>query len=134
MEKIIKNCRVKKSNRDNTNRENFRILLGFKEKDLFITKEESVLIKIMKVLSMERILLQYFVLNYKIYVYFPEHKLAIEIDEKGHTDRKIDYEIERKNKVKEKLGCIFIRINPGEKDYDIFVEIGKIHNRIKESV
>ena len=88
----------------------------------------------MKVLSMERILLQYFVLNYKIYVYFPEHKLAIEIDEKGHTDRKIDYEIERKNKVKEKLGCIFIRINPGEKDYDIFVEISKIHNHIKQSV
>ena len=38
MEKIIINCRgVKKSNRDNTNRENFRILLGFKENDLFIT-------------------------------------------------------------------------------------------------
>ena len=31
MKKIIKNCRgVKKSNRNNTNRENFRIILGFK--------------------------------------------------------------------------------------------------------
>ena len=83
---------------------------------------------------MEKILLQYFVLNYKIDSYFPEHKLAIEIDEKGHTDRKINYEIERKNKVKEKLGCKFIRINPDQKDYDIFVEIGKINNYIVKSV
>ena len=52
IKKIIKNFRgVKKSNRDNTNRENCRILLGFKENDRFITKEESVLIKIMKVFS-----------------------------------------------------------------------------------
>ena len=60
MEKIIKICSgVKKSNGDNTNRENFRILLSFKENDLFITKEASVLNKIMKVFSMEKMLLQY---------------------------------------------------------------------------
>ena len=35
MEKIIKICRgVKKSNKNNTDRENFRILLGFKENDI----------------------------------------------------------------------------------------------------
>ena len=121
MEKIIKNCRgVKKSNRNNTNRENFRILLGFKENDLFITKEASVLNKIMEVFSMEKILLQYNVLSYQIDAYFPIHKLAIEIDEKGHADRKINYEIERKNKIKEKLGCKFIRINPDKENYDVF--------------
>ena len=27
------------------------------------------------------------VLGYKIYFYLPKHKLAIEVDEKGHTDR-----------------------------------------------
>ena len=44
MEKIITNCRgVKKFNRNNKNRENFRIHLGFNENDLFITKEASVL-------------------------------------------------------------------------------------------
>ena len=61
MEKVIKNCRgVKKSNKNNTNRENFRIFLDFKENDMFITKEVSVLNKIMKVL------LQHDVLGYQI--------------------------------------------------------------------
>ena len=88
----------------------------------------------MKVFSMEKILLQYDVLSYQIDAYFLEHKLAIEIDELGHNDRNIDKETSRKNKRKEKLGCKFIRINPGKKNYDIFVEIGKIHNQIKESI
>ena len=30
---------------------------------------------------------QHSVLNYQIDLYFSEHKLAIEVDEKGHTDR-----------------------------------------------
>ena len=49
-EKIIKNCRgVKKykNSQDKSNREeqrqNFRLLLGFKEHDIFLTKEQSVL-------------------------------------------------------------------------------------------
>ena len=50
-------------------------------------KEESVTIKIIKVFSNEKILLQHSVLNYQIDLYFSEHKLAIEVDEKGHTDR-----------------------------------------------
>ena len=49
MEKIIKNCRgVKKFGR-----KYFRTILGFNENDLFITKEASVLNKIMEVFSME---------------------------------------------------------------------------------
>ena len=135
MEKIIKTCRgVKTFNRDNTNRENFRILLVFKENDLLITKEASVLNKIMKVFSMEKILFQYDVLSYQIDAYFPQHKLAIEIDELGHNDIDIDKETTRENKIKEKLQCKFIRINPDKRDYDIFVEIGKIHNHIVKSV
>ena len=36
---------------------------------------------------------QYSVLGYKIDLYFHEYKLAIEVDELGHNDRNIDYEI-----------------------------------------
>ena len=50
-------------------------------------KKESVTIKIIKVFSNEKILLQHSVLNYQIDLYFSEHKLAIEVDVKGHTDR-----------------------------------------------
>ena len=36
---------------------------------------------------------QYSVLGYRIDVYFHDYKLEIEIDENGHGDRKIGYEI-----------------------------------------
>ena len=36
-------------------------------------------------------------------MYFPELKLAIEVDEKGHTDRDEEKENERKEKIKKNL-------------------------------
>ena len=63
-------------------------------------KEESVTTKIMEVLLNEKIIPQYSVLNYKIDLYFSEHKLAIEVDEKGDTDRDEKNENEREEKVK----------------------------------
>ena len=96
-------------------------------------KEESVTIKIIKVFSNEKILLQHSVLNYQIDLYFSEHKLAIEVGQKGHIDRDEKKENEREEKIKKELGCKFIRINPDAKNYDIFVEIGKIQNHIIES-
>ena len=65
----------------------FRCKLGFKLYDIIMCKEESVTIKIIKVFSNEKILLQHSVLNYQIDLYFSEHKLAIEVGQKGHTDR-----------------------------------------------
>ena len=35
--------------------------------------------------------------------------------------------------IEKELGCKFIRIYPDAENYDIFVEIGKIHNHIIES-
>ena len=78
-------------------KEDFRCKLELTLRDITISKEESVTIKIIKAFSNEKILLQHPVLNYQIDLNFPEHKLAIEIDEKGHTDRD-----EKKKKMKEK--------------------------------
>ena len=91
-----------------------------------MSKEESVTIKIIKTFSNEKILPQNSVLAYQIDLNFLEHKLAIEVDEKGHTDRDEKKENEREEKIKKELGCKFIRINPDAENYDIFVEIGKI--------
>ena len=33
---------------------------------------------------------------------------------------------------KKKLNCVFIRINPDKKDFNIFKEINKIHRSIKK--
>ena len=48
-----------------------------------MSKEESVTAKIIKAFSNKRTLPQHSVLSYQIDLYFPEHKLAMEIDE-GH--------------------------------------------------
>ena len=51
----------------------------------------------------------------------------------GHNDRNINYEIQRQKALENELNCVFIRINPDEKDFNIFKEINKIHRHIIES-
>ena len=67
--------------------DDFQSQLGFKLHDLTMSKEESVTTKIIKAFPNDEILLQHKVLDYFIDLYFPDHKLAIEVDKKGHTDR-----------------------------------------------
>ena len=52
-----------------------------------MSKEESVTKNVIKAFSNEQRLPQHSVLSYQIDLYFPKHKLAIEVDEKGHIDR-----------------------------------------------
>ena len=111
----------------------FKTRLGFNQHDLIMAKEQSVLTKTMKVFASEEILWQYSALCYKINLYFSKHRLAIEVDEKGQKDRSIDYEIKRQVEIEKELDCEYIRIIPDGKDFDVYVEIGKIHNDIKES-
>ena len=130
MSKIIKNCRgEKKAKKKNTS--DFRYKLGFKLHDIIMCKEESVT-KIIKAFSNEKILLQHSVLSYQIDFQFSEHKLAIEVDEKGHTNRDEKREDEREEKIREELGCKFIRINLDAENY-IFLEIGKLKGYIAQS-
>ena len=44
-------------------------------------------------------------------IYFCECFLAVEIDEKKHTDRDIIFEEKRQKTLEKKIGCKFIRIN-----------------------
>ena len=79
---------------------NFSAGLGFRQHDLIMTQEQSVLTNIIAVFAAEKIILQYNVLGYRVDAYLPKHKLGIEINEQGHNDRSIDHEIERKNNKK----------------------------------
>ena len=65
-----------------------------------MSKVESITTKISKLFKKEKVRLQHKVLNYYIDFYFLEYKLAVEIDEKGHLDRKEEEEQERENKIK----------------------------------
>ena len=98
-----------------------------------MTKGQSVLIKIIRILASEKILLQRSVLSYRIDLYFPKHILAIEVHEKGYADRSKYENIERRNAIIEHLDCKFISINPDENDFDVDIEIGKMYNHIEKS-
>ena len=75
---------------------------------------------------MKKILLQHSVLGYRLDLYFPKHKLAIEVDEKGHTGRDKRKEIERQETIEKEHGCKFIRINPDENNYYKYVKFSEI--------
>ena len=96
------------------------------------TKEQTIINSIKDTFEGENIQTQYSVLGYRINLYFHEYKLAIEVHELGHTNRNINNEIERQEALEKELNCIFIRINPDEKDFNIFKEINKIHRHTKK--
>ena len=58
---------------------------------------------------------QYNVLGDRIGLSFHDYKVAIEIDENGHSDKNIDYEI--KKAIEQELDCKFIRIDADKEIY-----------------
>ena len=123
---VIMHCRTPESCK-------FKRNLGFKLHDLINCKEQTVLESIKDAFEGEDMQTQYTVMGYRIDLYFHEYKLAIEVDELGHNDRNIDYEIQRQRAIEKELGCVFIRINPDEEKFNIFTAINKIHRHIKRS-
>jgi very-short-patch-repair endonuclease len=59
------------------------------------------------------------VLKYRVDLYLPVQKIAIEIDEFGHAGRDPEYEAEREKQIKDHLQCKFIRFDPDEKNFKI---------------
>ena len=77
---------------------------------------------------------------FRIDIDFTEYFLAVEIDEKGHTDRNLIFEEKRQKTLEKKLNCTFIRINTSKENYDADYEASRIQtfisnfnkNKIKE--
>ena len=55
---------------------------------------------------------------FRIDIYFTKYCLAVEIDEKGHTDRDLKFEEKRQEALEKRLNCTFIRINTSRKNFD----------------
>ena len=123
--KIIMNSRTDESCK-------FKRNLGFTLHDVINTKEQTVINSIKDAFEGENMQTQYSVLSYRIDLYFHKYKLAVEVDELGHADRNINYEIERQRALERKLNLVFIRINPDEPDFNIFTEINKVHRHINQ--
>ena len=60
--------------------------------------------------------------------------LAVEIDEKGHTDRDIIFEEKRQKALEKKRGCKCIRINTSnaKNSYDLHYEVSNVQAFIDE--
>ena len=48
---------------------------------------------------------------FRIDAFFSKYSLAVEIDQKGHTDRDLILEQKRQKALEKRLNCTFIRIN-----------------------
>ena len=123
--KIIMDCRTDESC-------NLKRNLGFTLHDVINTKEQTVINSIKDAFEGENMQTQYTALNYRIDLCFHKYKLAIEVDELGHNDKNIDYEIQRQQALVRELSCEFIRINPDAIDFNIFKETNKIHRHINQ--
>ena len=115
----------------------FRSDLGLNQVNLILKKEQSVETPLLKSFSAEKIKLGHKELeNEKVRtdMYFSEHKFAVYIDEKGHTDRNQDKGNERQTKIEKHSDCKFFpRINPDKEGFNSFLGISKIQNYITQS-
>ena len=105
--------------------------LGFNPISLIIPRKGSMTTIIMKSSPGVKMIEQYFILGKSVNLYLPDHKLAIEVNEKGNIDRKKEKEEEIKHETEKELK--FIRINLDSEKFNIGVEIGQTYNHIDES-
>ena len=111
---------------------NLKSNLGFTLYDVVSTKEQSVINSIKAAFEGEDLQTQYFVLSYRIDLYFHKYKLSIEVDELGHADTNVNGEIERQRALERELNCVFIRIDPDAPNFSMLREINKIFRRINQ--
>ena len=112
----------------------FRKKVGFNQYDVIMTQEQSVLAKLDTYFKTEEKIFQHYFLGYRIDMYIPEYKLAIEVDEFGHCTRDLQSEIERQKRIEEELGCKFIRIDPSRENFDIVDEFSKIKDYLSQQI
>ena len=137
----------------------FRKKLMIPDNEIFVSPEHEVKSKIGTIFVNEEVLEEYSVKIYKIDPYFYEHYnkkirtdkngrayilfridiyftkyfLAVEIDEKGHTDRDFIFKEKRQKALEKKLNSEFIRINTSRENYDANYGASRIHTFISNS-
>ena len=115
-----------------TSAHKFRTRLRIRQYDVILTKKQSVLTKIMSLFEGEKMQTKYNVLSYRIDLHFHDYKLAIEIDEKEHSNKILTAKSKEKA-IEQELDCKFIRIDSEKEDFDLFKTINEIFRYIKLS-
>ncbi len=106
--------------------------LGINEETRYLRKEIEIVGFIQEMLTQTMIPFEFqkSVASYRIDLYLPSQKLAIEIDENNHTDRDPSYERAREERIQEELGCKFLRINPDASDFKLSSCVGRIMREV----
>ena len=106
----------------------FANIIGLEAHSFVIPSVEATTLKcITEAFSGEDMKEQFGIKNYRIDMYFPDYKLAIECDDSGHNKVKDE---ERMQEIMESLGCTFIRYEPYSKSFCIFKVINDIYTHI----
>ena len=95
-------------------------------------KSTLIFINIMKKIQADKNGCKYIL--FRIDIYFRQCFWAVEIDEKGHTDRDIVFEEKWQKALEKKSGCKFIRINTSntKNGYNLDYEVGNVQEFIDE--
>ena len=110
-----------------------KIKLGFNQVNPIMSKQESIGLRLKKKLFWgEEIIEDFSALNYLIDFYFQKYKLAVEVDELGHTNKDSVKENERQTEIAKHLDCTFIRINPDKKDFSDYAGLDEIYKFFDE--
>jgi very-short-patch-repair endonuclease len=98
--------------------------------DIFVItrllKEQETIGQIIQAFSHLSPQRQYIVGTYRMDLYFPDQKLAVECDEWGHRDRDPNQEATREDYIKKHLSCKILRYNPDSPGFCVFDVINKI--------
>ena len=86
---------------------------------------------IKKVFSDTKVVFQYAVGSYKVDIYFPEYNLCVECDENGHRGYSMELEKTRETFISETTGCVFIRYDPYDQNFDVFNLVNEIRTQMK---
>ena len=109
----------------------FRKKFGVNQHDKVWRKQQSLGLRLKKLLPNEEIIEENFELQYRTDFTFKKRMLIVEIDEKGHVDRDLDYERKRQKEL-EKLNYHIIRINPDKPGFDDYEEFCRVSTYIAE--
>jgi hypothetical protein len=112
---------------------NLAKLLNINIFDVFYIPLETSLICFLKeVYSAEELVHQYKynIEPYRIDLYFPKYRLAVECDEYFHDNKK-EEDIKRENYIKEKLDCKFLRFKQDKKNKYLPILLNDINKNIE---
>ena len=101
--------------------------MGCPQEDLMrVYVEEETLAPINKVFATLNPIKQFTCGRYRIDLYFPAQKVAVECEEHGHNTYSLEAELTRQKFLEHQLGCKFVRYNPHNTDLDIHELMAKL--------